>query len=156
MAVDTTPYNIDWESIPGDYLFKVTFSENLDRAIQTAIAANQAESDASEAKANSEAALSNSNELRLELSNHITSRSAHGANGQIIGSNDFATLSKGGIVLLAAEVEKLDEIAEDLGKPPIYYSENYARRQSNALIMISGRINAIITAEQNAKQMDKQ
>ncbi len=101
---------------------------------------------------------------------HIAAQSAHGANGDIVGTNDYCTSSIGGTVLLASAVANAAPVSTT---PPAVvaaagatYSQAYTQTQtdtinalrqnvidlltaSNALVSV---INQMLASERTAKQ----
>ena len=95
------------------------------------------------------------------------------ADGQLVGNNDFATLSVGGVVNLAANVTDAvitttEITTSDLGTAPATYSQTYAQQQTDLLnecktkinslvssdvLSVITQLNALLLAEQNANQM---
>lgn len=83
------------------------------------------------------------------------------ANGQLVGNNDFATDAVGGVVLLAALVADLTQIATvDISAAPATYDQAYTQsvtdltNENKAKINnIVTKVNAIIAGQILAKQM---
>ncbi|MCP4832498.1 MAG: hypothetical protein GY886_09830 [Gammaproteobacteria bacterium] len=101
------------------------------------------------------------NLVSTTLDNHMISRSQHGASGDIIGSENFCTLTIGGVALLAETVDAIDATTPDA----IYNaSETYNQEQMQLVInavnklsenqtLIIDSFNTLIGALKNAKQM---
>lgn len=106
------------------------------------------------------------------ISNHIAETSAHGVTGNNIGTEDYAQTLVGGAVLLAVKISDATQTATsiataDVGAAPATYDQAYAQEQTdlineckatiNDLVIdmtdIVTQFNALLIAEQNAKQM---
>ncbi len=101
-----------------------------------------------------------SNTLNIEqqgqlLNDHTNASQAHGASGNIVGTNNFASESLGGVVLLAAEVAKLSEFTPEQAGAEYSQAEENAHRQSVAAAIngIINKVNEIIDGQQTARQM---
>ena len=107
------------------------------------------------------------------LTNHESSTSAHGVTGDNVGTEDFAQSAIGGVVnlavLVADAVSSATEITTaDIGTAPVAYDQAYAQEQTDLINECKSTINALVTdttsainqlnalllAEQNAKQMN--
>lgn len=106
----------------------------------------------------------NTNAINLvsqTLDNHMDSRQQHGANGNIVGTLDFASKTTGGVVLQAQKVI-INEIVypDEIGTAPEAYNQGYTQTLANAVNatvnnqkVINSKLNDIITALTNAKIM---
>ncbi len=98
-----------------------------------------------------------------KIDGHIASNSQHGATGDIVGNQDYAQLSVGGVVNLAAEVSKLPLPSSlTLDQPPATYNQRHMSTVVDVINTIAAtnkviydKINELIEAEQAAKQMAK-
>ncbi len=168
--------NTDFANIPISELpdswptaIKLAFIEN---AAATVVAGSDAET----AKGNAQQAIDGtqtlgeqvgslsidieSNTLNIEqqgqlLNDHTNASQAHGASGNIVGTNNFASESLGGVVLLAAEVAKLSEFTPEQAGAEYSQAEENAHRQSVAAAIngIINKVNEIIDGQQTARQM---
>ncbi len=108
--------------------------------------------------------------VETNLNNHVNAESAHGANGSIVGTGDFAQASVGGVVLLANPVANASQASITV---PIFvaaagatYSQAHTQTQidtinalrqnmtdliaaHNALVTV---VNQTLTTERTAKQ----
>ena len=108
--------------------------------------------------------------LDSQLASHVAAQSAHGANGDIVGTNDYCTASIGGTVLLASAVANAAPVSTT---PPAVvaaagatYSQAYTQTQTdtinalrqnvidlvaanNALVSV---VNQMLASERTAKQ----
>jgi hypothetical protein len=101
-----------------------------------------------------------SNALNIEqqsqvLNDHTNASQAHGASGNIVGTNNFASESLGGVVLLAVEVAKLSEFTPEQAGSEYNQAEENAHRQAVAAAIngIINKVNEIINGQQTARQM---
>lgn len=84
-----------------------------------------------------------------DLSDHVTAQSAHGANGDIVGTNDYATASVGGTVLRGAAVA--NAIPSTVTPPtalaaaPVAYTQVYAQLQTQAINDLSTAVSTLVT-----------
>lgn len=110
-------------------------------------------------------------QLRLEFDTHVAAQSAHGATGDIVGTDDYAQPALGGTVFLAAAVA--DAVQSAVTPPaavaaaPAAYSQAYADSQTNAINALSTalaqaiidynavvtQLNALLASERAAKQL---
>jgi DNA-binding ferritin-like protein (Dps family) len=109
--------------------------------------------------------------LRTDFDAHIAEESAHGATGNIVGTDDYASSSVGGTVLLAASVA---DAATSTVTPPAAlaaagaaYVQAYAQSQTDAINALSTALaqlvldhnalktqfNALLASERTAKQL---
>lgn len=89
-------------------------------------------------------------QLRLEFDAHVADQSAHGATGDIVGTDDYATALVGGTVLLAAAVT--DAIAStvsvtspDATAAPAAYNQTQAQSVVTLANEMKGDINTLVT-----------
>ena len=110
-------------------------------------------------------------QLRLEFDTHVAAQSAHGATGDIVGTDDYATSLIGGTVLLAAAVADAAPSAATppaaVAAAPAAYSQAYTDSQTNAINALSTalaqvivdynavvtQLNALLASERAAKQL---
>jgi hypothetical protein len=110
-------------------------------------------------------------DLRTDLDDHVADTSAHGATGNIVGTDDYASPTVGGTVLLAAAVSDATPsfavIPTAPGSAPLVYDPAYADAQTaaiSALIAYASNIqitmntaiaqlNALLASERAAKQL---
>ncbi len=108
--------------------------------------------------------------LTTNLNNHVAAQSAHGAAGDIVGTNDYCTASVGGTVLLAAAQADASTATitppTALGAAPAAYNQAYAQSQTDAintlitnvsdlrttLNALVGVVNNMLATERTAKQ----
>lgn len=96
-----------------------------------------------------------------DLADHEADNSAHGVSGNNVGTNDFASSTTGGVVLLASLVADLSEIlTSDVGAAPSFYSQLYTQEvtdltnENKAKINdIVLKVNEIIAGQISSKQM---
>lgn len=109
--------------------------------------------------------------LRIDLDAHVAAESAHGATGNIVGTDDYAQPALGGTVLLAAAVA--DAVPSAVTPPAAVaaagaaYSQAYAQAQTDAINALStalaqavadfnsviAQLNALLASERAAKQL---
>ena len=125
------------------------------------------ESAINQSDANSRSALKKANEAigksetnTKNLSNHTSSKTQHGATGDIVGSEDFAQAAIGGVVLLASKVDELAQNTVNVVNAPAAYDQAHAQSLVEAINSLAskqndiiGKINEFIQSQQNAKQM---
>ena len=106
------------------------------------------------------------------LANHIAAESAHGANGDIVGTDDYAQAGVGGVVLLAnpvanAVASTVSVTSPDAAAAPATYNQaqaqsvvalvNEMKGDVNTLVANLNaaitQLNALLSAERSAKQM---
>jgi hypothetical protein len=108
--------------------------------------------------------------LTTNLNNHVTAQSAHGATGDIVGTDDYCTASVGGTVLLASAVANAAPVSTT---PPAIvaaagatYSQPYTQTQTdtinalrqNVIDLVAANnalvsaINQMLATERTAKQ----
>jgi len=110
-------------------------------------------------------------QLRLDFNNHTAAQSAHGATGDIVGTDDYAQPAIGGTVLLAPAVA--DAAPSTVTPPtavaaaPATYSQAYTDSQTAAINALSTalaqaiadynaavtQLNALLASERAAKQL---
>lgn len=108
--------------------------------------------------------------LTTSLNNHVAAQSAHGATGDIVGTDDYCTVSVGGTVLLASAVANASTATitppAALGSAPATYNQVYAQSQTDAintlitnvsdlrttLNALVGVVNNMLATERTAKQ----
>ena len=110
--------------------------------------------------------------VETDLTNHIAAESAHGANGNIVGTDDYCTATVGGTVLLAgavadAVVSTVSVTSPDAAAAPATYNQaqaqsvvalvNEMKGDVNTLVANLNaaitQLNALLAAERSAKQM---
>jgi len=83
--------------------------------------------------------------LNQGLSDHEADTSAHGVSGDNVGTNDFASSTTGGVVLLASLVADLGEIlTSDVGAAPSFYSQFYTQDVTDLTNENKAKINEIV------------
>lgn len=105
-----------------------------------------------------------------DLASHESQQSAHGATGDIVGTDDFCTITTGGTVLLAAFLASSPTSALSITTTPTAPSAAYSQAEAltwvatinelkadfNALITaynsLVGNVNAIISTQKTARQ----
>lgn len=111
-------------------------------------------------------------QLRLEFDTHVAAESAHGATGDIVGTDDYATALVGGTVLLAAAVANavastVSVTSPDATAAPAAYNQaqaqsvvtlaNEMKGDINTLVTnlnaVVAQLNALLTSERAAKQL---
>lgn len=111
-------------------------------------------------------------QLRLEFNTHVAARSAHGATGDIVGADDYATALVGGTVLLAAAVANavastVSVTSPDATAAPAVYDQaqaqsvvtlaNEMKGEINTLVAnlnaVVTQLNALLASERAAKQL---
>lgn len=112
----------DYASIKGNIQNVVTATEGNSETIETL----DARLDIAEGKITT--IIGRVDTLETELDTHVAATSAHGANGNIVGTNNYASLTTGGTVLLAAT--QADAVASsvavtspDAGAAPATYTQ---------------------------------
>lgn len=84
-----------------------------------------------------------------DLADHVAAQSAHGASGDIVGTNDYATASVGGTVLLGAAVANANPSAVTpptaLAAAPAAYAQAYAQSQTQAINDLSTAVTSLVT-----------
>jgi len=108
--------------------------------------------------------------LTTNLNNHVAAQSAHGATGDIVGTDDYCTATVGGTVLLAAAQANASTATITppvaLGTAPAAYNQAYAQSQTDAintlitnvsdlrtaLNALVGVVNNMLATERTAKQ----
>ena len=95
------------------------------------------------------------------LTNHTGSNSQHGVTGNNVGTEDYCSLTVGGVVLLATEVAELTYTPITIANAPATYDQAYAQAQTDAIKSVStqlsalyDKVNEIIQGQITAKQMD--
>lgn len=95
------------------------------------------------------------------LKNHTSSNSQHGVIGNNVGTEDYCSLTAGGVVLLATEVAELTYTPITIANAPATYDQAYAQAQTDAIKSVStqlsalyDKVNEIIQVQITAKQMD--
>jgi peptidoglycan hydrolase CwlO-like protein len=110
--------------------------------------------------------------VETDLTNHIDAESAHGANGDIVGTDDYAQAGVGGVVLLAnpvanAVTSTVSVTSPDATAAPATYNQaqaqsvvalvNEMKGDVNTLVANLNaaitQLNALLAAERSAKQM---
>lgn len=111
-------------------------------------------------------------QLRLEFDTHVAAQSAHGATGDIVGTDDYATALVGGTVLLAAAVTNavastVSVTSPDATAAPAAYNQaqaqsvvtlaNEMKGDINTLVAnlnaVVTQLNALLASERAAKQL---
>lgn len=86
--------------------------------------------------------------LRIDLDSHIAAQSAHGATGDIVGTDDYASLTTGGTVLQANAVVNANIVLASppgpVGGAPAIYDASYADAQSAAINELSSALSTTI------------
>jgi hypothetical protein len=84
------------------------------------------------------------------LASHIAAESAHGANGSIVGTNNYCTATVGGTVLLAGA---LPDVGPVTTTPPgavatagAAYSQTYAQSQADAINALRQNVTDLVAA----------
>lgn len=105
-------------------------------------------------------ALQTANQTKQDLQDHEQDESAHGVNGDIVGTEDYAQELIGGVVLLATKVESLTVNMVSVGDAPATYDQTHEQSVVDAVRSLAskqndiiGKVNELIQALQNAKQM---
>ena len=125
------------------------------------------ESAINQSDANSRSALKKANEAigksetnAQNLSTHTSSSTQHGATGDIVGNENFAQASIGGVVLLASKVDELTQNTVNVANAPATYDQAHAQSLVEAINSLAskqndiiGKINEFIQSQQSAKQM---
>lgn len=110
--------------------------------------------------------------VETNLINHVDAESAHGANGNIVGTGDYAQAGVGGVVLLANPVANAVDSTVSVASPdataaPAAYNQaqaqsvvalvNEMKGDVNQLVIDLNaaitQLNALLAAERSAKQM---
>lgn len=117
--------------------------DNADDIADNVSAINQNSSDISD---NSLAISTNA----TNLSNHISDTTTHGANGDIVGNNDFADESIGGVVkrmtLIADAIESTATvITPDVAAAPVAYDQAYTQTIADLTNANKASINLLVT-----------
>lgn len=88
-------------------------------------------------------------QLRLELDGHVSSTEAHGSLGDIVGTDNYATLILGGTVKLAASVNDANPVSASppasVGGAPALYDQSYANSQTSAINDLSSAVSATVS-----------
>lgn len=111
-------------------------------------------------------------QLRLEFDTHVANQSAHGATGDIVGTDDYATALVGGTVLLATAVANaaastVSVTLPDATAAPAAYNQaqaqsvvtlaNEMKGDINTLVAnfnaLTTQFNALLASERTAKQL---
>ena len=84
------------------------------------------------------------------LSNHIDAESAHGASGDIVGTDDYCTASVGGTVLLAGAVANANQVSTTI---PIFvaaagatYSQAHTQTQIDTINALRQNVTDLVAA----------
>ncbi len=101
------------------------------------------------------------NLVSTTLDNHMGSRSQHGASGDIIGNENFCTLTIGGVALLAETVatissatpDSISNASETYDQAQMQLVINAVNKLSENQALIIDSFNTLIGALKNAKQM---
>ena len=86
-------------------------------------AINQSDSNSRSALRKANEAISASETNAQNLSTHTSSKTQHGASGDIVGNENFAQSSVGGVVLLASKVSELAQNTVRVENAPEQYSQ---------------------------------
>lgn len=118
-------------------------NDNQDRSISSANSTARSASD--KADRNSES-----------ISIHVNASSAHGATGDVVGNQNYAQQSVGGVVLLADKIAEITPYSAQAAPAAYDQVEEEAFRQGiqAKLNDIINKVNEIIQGQVNAKQMD--
>jgi len=88
--------------------------------------------------------------VETNLTNHVNAESAHGANGNIVGTGNYAQAGVGGVVLLANPVANATPVSTT---PPIAvasagatYSQAYAQSQTDAINALRQNVIDLVAA----------
>lgn len=97
--------------------------------------------------------------LRIDLDAHIAAQSAHGATGDIVGTDDYASLTTGGTVLQANTVGDANliiaSVPASIGAAPLVYDQTYTDSQTAAINLLSASLFAVILGlNSNATQFN--
>lgn len=92
--------------------------------------------------------------LELELDEHVAARSAHGADGNIVGTNNFCQSAVGGVVLLGAAVANASNpgasVPSGVGPAPATYDQAYAQAQTDNINSLINSVSEVATMANNA------
>ena len=100
---------------------------------------------------------------KATIESHVSSDSQHGVKGNNIGSEDFCTLTIGGVSLLAANVPSIPLVfPNSIESAPDEYSQSYTQKLTDAINstvtnqkIINTQIDALIIALIDAKVMSE-
>ncbi len=88
--------------------------------------------------------------LTTNLNNHVAAQSAHGATGDIVGTNDYCTAAVGGTVLLASAVANAAPVSTT---PPAIvatagatYSQPYTQTQTDTINALRQNVIDLVAA----------
>lgn len=151
----------DYVSIKGDInnnnyelnqlTIRVQIAENDIDAIE--IRLDQAETDISDIDSRLTTAEGDLATVTSDLSDHEADQSAHGATGDIVGTNDYCTTSIGGTVLLAEAVADVTPVSVSAAITPAAAGAAYVQADAatwvNALFEHRTNINQLATAVSN-------
>lgn len=89
-------------------------------------------------------------QLRIEFDTHVAAQSAHGATGDIVGTDDYAQPALGGTVFLAAAVANAAPSAVSVTSPdataaPAAYNQAQAQSVVTLANEMKGDINTLVT-----------
>ncbi len=139
-------------------------SQKIEQISETLVgqedAINQSDANSRSALRKANEAISASETNAQNLSAHTSSKTQHGASGDIVGNENFAQAAIGGVVLLASKVDELTQNTVSVANAPAEYSQEHAQSLVTAINSLAskqndiiGKINEIIQSQQNAKQM---
>ena len=88
--------------------------------------------------------------VETDLANHISAESAHGANGDIVGTDDYCTATVGGTVLLAGAVadavaSTVSVTSPDATAAPAAYNQAQAQSVVALVNEMKGDVNTLVT-----------
>tara|TARA_Y100001963_G_scaffold156649_1_gene250800 strand:- start:3521 stop:4057 length:537 start_codon:yes stop_codon:yes gene_type:complete len=161
----------DWpEALKQDYINKTTDVSSIASESESTSSLIEAESkrndsqdqsiraannNASKALSSASAATERANMNAQAISTHVGSLSAHGVNGNNVGTADYAQSSIGGVVLLAESIAELSQYTAPIAPAAYDQTEEQAFRQGvqSQINGIINKVNEIIAGQKSAKQM---
>lgn len=94
------------------------------------------------------------------INEHVADNSAHGAIGNIVGNENFAGETVGGVVLIAANITEIEKLTLEIPPAPGEYSQEYMQTIANGINSLVTKqsdiitlLNEILRGQKDAKQM---
>lgn len=131
------------DQLISDYLTTFTNLENIVMELQSVI--SKISKNTADIKSNSGSISVN----EKNISDHVTSKSAHDVLGDNVGTNNFATRTVGGTVLLCPFVKPTGQStaiieAPDIVDAPELYDKSYAQSQTNLINETKSKHNLLL------------
>ncbi len=79
------------------------------------------------------------------IDEHVADKSAHGATGDIVGNENFAGETVGGVVLIAGKLTELEKLIIEVPPAPGEYSQEYMQTVANSINSLVSKQGDIIT-----------